>query len=174
MIYQFRCHFPESEEFLMEVDTDASHTFWELHQVLQSALGFQSLDLASFLIPRAARRHRDIEVTQLNPGQHKSFVFSMQNTLIGDILIPGRRLLRYVFDLMNARYLHLELTGTNMEKNLRKPMVKLNRGESPVQVLEEVLSEGLYTKKEEPKPTGDYGVLSDYYEIFGEMEEYVL
>ena len=102
------------------------------------------------------------------------FVFPIRNTLLGDLMKPGIRFFRYVFDLMNDRYLQIQLTGTIMEKNLREPLVRMNRGKAPVQIMDEELQEEVFDKLNKKKPNADYGILTDYYEIFGEMEEYVL
>ncbi|HOS90913.1 MAG TPA: hypothetical protein PLV80_10010 [Prolixibacteraceae bacterium] len=61
-----------------------------------------------------------------------------------------------------------------MEKNLREPLVRMNRGKAPVQIMDEELQEEVFDKLNKKKPNADYGILTDYYEIFGEMEEYVL
>ena len=60
-----------------------------------------------------------------------------------------------------------------MEKNLREPVVSLQRGESPAEVLDEVINAKLPQGRKAPEPDTDYGLLTDYYEIFGEMEELV-
>jgi hypothetical protein len=174
MIYQLKCSCQESKDFQLEIDVDSCHTFFDLHHLLQTLLNYQPAQLAAFHVPDQKRGQKEIEISQLDPCYKKSFHFYMNNTLIGDILSPGRIFLRYVFDLMNDRYLRLELTGTNMEKSLKKPVVKLNQGEAPVQVLDEGMTDGLFEFSEEKMADSDYGILNDYYEIFGEMEEYVL
>ena len=176
MIYQFRCSCQESRRFQPEVSIGAHHTFADLHLALQNSLGFQPYHLASFIIPVPKKRAR-IEISELDPGTGNPLFFCMRNTLIGEMITPDRKLILYMFDLMNDRYLNLELTGTIMEKNLMEPVVSLNRGEKPVQVLDDVMTEDLFEtseKRKSKKSDSNYGVLTDYYEIFGEMEEYVL
>jgi hypothetical protein len=90
------------------------------------------------------------------------------------MLMPGKSFLRYVFDFFNDRYIQLELTGTIMEKNLREPVVKLNHGKSPVQDLDEGMTDELFEPVKVKNNDHHYGVVDDYYEIFGEMEEYVV
>ncbi|MBP6968883.1 MAG: hypothetical protein KBB66_07680 [Prolixibacteraceae bacterium] len=172
MIYQFRCSCQESPHFQLEIDADSQHSFFDLHLALQSCLGFQPLELASFFIS-LARGREQIEVTQ-SGGLKTARVFPIRNTLLGDLMKPGIRFFRYVFDLMNDRYLQIQLTGTIMEKNLREPLVRMNRGKAPVQIMDEELQEEVFDKLNKKKPNADYGILTDYYEIFGEMEEYVL
>jgi len=61
-----------------------------------------------------------------------------------------------------------------MENNLRKPAVILKKGEIPVQVMDDVIGGDMLETKEIRLSESDYGILNDYYEIFGEMEEYVM
>ncbi len=173
MIYQFRCSCQESLRFHPEVEAGANHTFFDLHLALQEALGFKPFHLASFLIPLPQKRAQ-IEISELDPGTDNPLFRSMRNTLLCEMITPGRKLIRYVFDWMNDRYLNLELTGTIMEKNLREPLVSLNRDETPVQVLDDVMTDTLFEISEIKSSDSNFGILSDYYEIFGEMEEYVL
>ena len=174
MIYQLKCSCQESKYFSLELGIDSCHTFYDLHHFLQTMLHYQPTQPVAFYIPNQKRGHKEIEITQLDPGYKNSLHLNMRTTLIGDILSPGMKFFRYVFDLMNDRYLFVELTGTNMEKSLKKPVINLNLGEAPVQVLDEGMTEKLFDLTEEKLANSDYGILNDYYEIFGEMEEYVL
>ncbi len=173
MVYYFRCSCREVPGFHLEVDVDAGHSFLDLHQALQSVLSYQPVHLASFVLPNGLKR-KSIEITQLHNGERKRNLYSMQTSLVGDLLAHGKNILYYVFDLIHDRFLELELTGTNMEKNLRKPLVNLSSGITPVQVLDEEMTSDLFEVPERENSYSDYGVLDDYYEIFGEMEEYVL
>lgn len=173
MVYQFTCSCQESGQFQLEIEADSDHSFYDLHQAIQSALGFQPLQLASFFLPSLKGR-RQVEISQLDHGKSHTLCRTMRRTLIGDMLIPGKRFLRYVFDFINDRYIQLELTGTIMEKNLREPLVKLNHGKSPVQDLDEGLTDELFEPSKVKNNDRQYGVVDDYYEIFGEMEEFVV
>ena len=61
-----------------------------------------------------------------------------------------------------------------MDKNLRKPSVTVNGDNIPVQNLDEVLTDDMTGSLENKSVDPNYGILNDYYEIFGEMEEYLL
>jgi hypothetical protein len=173
MIYQFQGSCYESPDFQLDIAIDAAHTFTDLHSAMQSALGFQSDHLASFLIP-GLNDNRKIEISQLGTGIKNGRLFNMHNTLIGDMMKFPVRFICYVFDLLNDRFINLQLTGTNMEKNLREPLIKLNSGEIPAQTMDDVITGELFNMSEKPASDPNYGILNDYYEIFGEMEEYVI
>lgn len=171
MIYQFRCYCSEKRPFLLEIGADARHSFLELHQLLQSALRFHNHQLASFFIPPAQGR-KYVEIS-LHDGPDRPAMLSMRNTPIGRGLHPSVRSFRYVFDLISDRYIQIELTGTIMENNLMEPVVSLQRGENPVQVLDEVMTAELPEVRKSSAADTDFGILTDYYEVFGEMEELV-
>jgi hypothetical protein len=173
MIYQFLGSCYETPDFQLAIDIDAGNTFSDLHFALQSALGFQSAHLASFLIPGFSGS-RKIEISQLGSGIKKGRFSNMHNTLIGDMMKFPVKSICYVYDLLDDRFINLQLTGTYMEKNLREPLVKLNSGEIPVQTMDEVITGELFDVSDTPASDPNYGILNDYYEIFGEMEEYVL
>lgn len=173
MVYQFRCSCQESRQFQLEIDADSGHSFFDLHQAIQSTLGFHSLQLASFFLS-SGRGRRLIEISQLDNEKSRAGKLNMKREFIGELLKPGKKFLRYVFDIINDRYIQLELTGTIMEKNLREPVVKLNRGKSPVQVLDDDMPNELFEPEKENKKDPHYALVDDYYEIFGEMEEYVV
>lgn len=58
-----------------------------------------------------------------------------------------------------------------MEKNLREPLVMVNGNESQSVVLDEVITNDAAA---ESNHSPDYGILDDYYEIFGDIEELTL
>lgn len=173
MIYHFRGYCNDSIDLQIDIDIDACHTFYDLHHALQSALGFHAGQPAIFQVP-GYNGHHMIEITQFSFGNKKSRLFTMNNTLIGDIMKFPVKFICYIFDFLNDRFLNLQLTGIYMEKNLREPSVILNKGEIPVQTMDEVVTGELFDLSDNKNPDPNYGILDDYYEIFGEMEEYVL
>lgn len=58
-----------------------------------------------------------------------------------------------------------------MEKNLREPLVMVNGNDSSTQVLDEIITNDAAA---DTNHSPDYGILDDYYEIFGDIEELTL
>jgi hypothetical protein len=170
MIYQFTGSCNESPEFQLDIGIDAGHTFWDFHQALQSTLGFQPFHLANFHISGEHLRHK-IEISQLFASRKNGRLRNMHNTLVGEIMQMPVKIICYVYDYLNDYYIKLKLTGTSMENNLREPSVTLTRGDIPVQAYDELATGELFGVQESKDPS--FGLLNDYYEIFGEMEEYV-
>ena len=59
-----------------------------------------------------------------------------------------------------------------MERNLREPLVTLKQGDTPVQVYEEESYVPESAKLHEEEVLMDFGILDDYTELFGEMEDF--
>ncbi len=96
----------------------------------------------------------------------------MHKTRISDLVTPQTKHLLYTFDLFNDRSYYVELTEISMEKNLKEPVVSLEQGNAPSQVLEEDFEAKELTIVQEDEILHDFGVLEDYTEIFGEMEDF--
>lgn len=170
MIYKFNVILFELSGTQVEVEIDGQHTFMRLHETLQKALGIPSCLMASFFISDPLGRHR-FEVSQVEIGQGKAPCSFMRRTRISDLISPQTPVIQYTFDFINDRTMNMELTGINMEKNLKEPKVKINGTEARVQLLDEVIGDDFSTEVERNDSDSAYGVVDDYFEIFGEIEE---
>lgn len=173
MIYQFEVILFESNQMQIEIEIDAMHSFLDLHKALQDSLGFPQCQMASFFISDPIGRKK-FEVSQVDMGTGKAPCQFMRRTRIADLISHERPLLYYTFDLFNDRSLFLELTGINMEKNLREPKVRINGIDSQIHMLEEIIGDEFSMESEKKQISSDYGVAEDYYEIFGDIEELTL
>lgn len=59
-----------------------------------------------------------------------------------------------------------------MEKNLREPFITLKQGEAPVQVLGDEPPVPDSAKLQEEEVLMDFGILDDYTQLYGEMEDF--
>lgn len=170
MIYQFKVTSYQPSRNQFNIDTDSENTFQDLHQVLQVTAGISPFQMASFFVFDASGKS-NTEISEVELPCAKAPCLSMRNTLIKDIISSNTPYIRYTYDLFNDYSLILELTGINMEKNLREPLVMVNGNESQSVELDEVISNEAAA---EITHTPDYGILDDYYEIFGDIEELTL
>ncbi|GAP69227.1 plasmid pRiA4b ORF-3-like protein [Bacteroidales bacterium 6E] len=170
MIYQFKVTSYQPSRYQFSIETDIEHSFQELHQALQAAAGISPFQMASFFVFDAAGKS-NTEISEVELPCTKAPCLSMRNTLIKDIISSNTPYIRYTYDLFNDYSFILELTGINMEKNLREPLVMVNGNESPTEVLDEVITNDAAAEKNHAP---DYGILDDYYEIFGDIEELTL
>ena len=171
MIYHFRISSPESKNFYVEVETDGEHSFFELHTIIQKSVGFETHQLASFFLFDLEGKKQK-EVSMLDLGLNGGIYYIMQKTKLSDLIQPNAQRIIYTFDFINDRSLYIELTGIVMEKNLREPFITLKQGEAPVQVLGDDPSVPDSAKLQEEEVLMDFGILDDYTELYGEMEDF--
>ncbi len=173
MIYKFKIISQESDNFHMEVQMDSNNTFYELHETIRNAMGYQTHQLASFFVSeRYGKKLHEVSLVDAGDGINGLPNFTMFRTKISDLIQSNENYLLYTFDLFNNRSLNLELTGIFMEKNLKEPLVALNEGDAPVQILEDEFKAEESTIIQEDDLLHDFGVLEDYSQIFGEMEDF--
>jgi hypothetical protein len=170
MIYQFEVILFESHKMQIEIEIDAMQSFLDLHKALQDSLGIPQCQMASFFISDSAGKNKS-EVSQVDMGTVIAPCHYMRRTRVADLISPEKPLLYYTFDLFNDRTLFMELTGINMEKNLREPRVRINGIDSQIHMLEEIIGDEFSMETEKKQISSDYGVTEDYYEIFGDIEE---
>ncbi|MFW5773618.1 MAG: IS1096 element passenger TnpR family protein [Tangfeifania sp.] len=170
MIYHFKITSQESKNFHLEVEVDGKNTFFDFHTTIQKSLGFEPHQLASFFISdRTWRKYKEISLLDL--GLNGGVYLNMHKTRLTDLLKPEDRQLIYTFDFFNDRSLYIELTGIIMERNLKEPTVTLKQGDAPVQVFGEEPEGPEAANLQEEEVFMDFGIVDDYTELFGEMED---
>lgn len=155
----------------MEVELDGKHLFSDFHSVIQKSLGYETYQLASFFISNGSWKKLK-EISMLDLGTNNGVYYIMQKTKLADLLKTEGQKLIYTFDFFNDRSLFVELTGIIMEKNLKEPFVTLKQGDTPVQVLGEEPEPKEAIRLQEEEVFMDFGVVEDYDELFGEMEDF--
>ncbi len=171
MIYKFRITSPESEDFHLGMELDGRHTFFDFHAYIQNSIGYESHQLASFFVP-GQYGQKEKEVSMIDTGSNGGIYLVMHKTYLNKVIGLHQPQLIYTFDFINDRSLKIELTGIVMERNLKEPTVTLNRGVAPVQVLEETSFVPESVKNHDDEVFMDFGILNDYTELYGEMEDY--
>ncbi|SHF96651.1 pRiA4b ORF-3-like protein [Mariniphaga anaerophila] len=171
MICKFRITSPESKNFQLAVEADGKNTFLEFHTIIQQGVDFESHQLASFFLSDINGRKQQ-EVSLLDLGLNGGIYHTMQKTKLSDLIQSEAQKITYTFDLINDRSLFIELTGIVMEKNLKEPLITLKQGEAPVQILGDDSPAQDSAKLQEEEVLMDFGILDDYTELYGEMEDY--
>ena len=171
MIYHFLITSPESKDFHLEVETSGDHSFFDLHTIIQNSVGFEPHQLASFFLPYQDGRKQK-EISMLDLGLNGGAYYIMQKTKLSDLIHTKSQQLAYTYDFINDRSFYIELTGIDMERNLREPYVALKQGDAPVQVLGEESDMQESSIFHEEEVLLDFGILDDYTELYGEMEDF--
>lgn len=171
MIYHFKITSQESKNFQLEMELDEKQTFFDFHSGIQKSLVFESHQLASFFISDGTCR-KFKEISLLDLGLNGGVYLTMQKTRLSDLIKTEGQNLIYTFDFFNDRSLYIELTRIIMEKNLKEPTVTLKQGDAPVQVFGDEPENMEATNLQEEEVFMDFGVVDDYNELFGEMEDF--
>lgn len=171
MIYQFRIISPESRNFILQMEADSEESFFDIHKTIQNNLEYETHQLASFFISDVSGRKLK-EVSLLDLGNNGGVYHIMQKTKLSDLIKLKGQSIIYTFDFINDRSFYIELTEIVMEKSLKEPLVTLKRGEAPAQVLISETSEPASANIQDEEFIMDFGILDDYSELYGEMEDY--
>lgn len=171
MIYQFRITSSENLKFLLDIEVDENHSFFDLHNSIQKSLEYEPYQLASFFISDINWR-KLTEISMLDTGVNGGAYYIMHKTRISELIDSMDQKMIYTFDFINDRSFYLELTGIVMGKNLNEPLVAQKRGDAPVQVFgEEIINQSPVILLEE-EVYMDFGEVDDYTELYGEMDDF--
>ncbi|MFV0506942.1 MAG: hypothetical protein ACK5L5_09585 [Bacteroidales bacterium] len=121
----------DDDDFKLNIKIDATASFDTLNKSIQQSLGYKTDQLFTFQVPD---EHGNLEVeispmvytegdTSLPIGTDLDYVYSLKGILT-----------MYVFDMINNRYLTMELTKIDENNSLDIPQVELV-GTPPLQVL---------------------------------------
>jgi hypothetical protein len=171
MVYTFRITSQESKNFLLEVKIDGQHSFFDFHSVIQMNTGFEPFQMASFFLTDE-KGFKTKEISLMDAGFNGAAYFLMQKTKLTDLIKVKEQKLSYTFDFLDDRSFFIELTGIDMGTKLKDPLVTIKEGDAPVQVLTDEMEKNATEKLEEEEVFMDFGILDDYNELFGEMEDF--
>ena len=171
MIYNFKIYSHGFDNFQMEISLDGNNTFFNFHCFIQKCLDFESHQLASFFVSDAKWKKLK-EISQLDMGIKSNAYLNMHKTTLSEMLHSTNQRLIYTFDFINDRSFYIELIGIIMAQNLNEPLVALQRGRTPVQILDENPYSLTTDVLQEEEIFMDSGELDDYTEIFGEMDNF--
>jgi hypothetical protein len=174
MIYTFKILSDESKDFLAEVKINCRNSFFDFHLIIQRIADFEPFQIASFFV--SDEKGRKIkEISLMDAGINGGAYNLMQNTKLSDLLQEKHQKLIYTFDFINDRSFFIELTDIDMGTELKEPLVTQKQGVAPLQVLSDefdVITSSKSKIQEEEEVFMDFGILDDYNELFGEMEDF--
>ncbi|MFV0345611.1 MAG: hypothetical protein ACK5IQ_05110 [Bacteroidales bacterium] len=122
----------DDDNFRLNIDIDASSSFDDLSKSIQQSLGYKSDQLFTFQIPDE-RGNLEVEISpmifeendvNLPIDTELDYVYSLKGMLT-----------MYVFDMINNRYLVMELSNIDENKTLSVPKTKVE-GTAPPQSLQ--------------------------------------
>ena len=169
MIYRFLIVSDEVENFMREIQLDASATFLDLHRLIVKACGYEDNQITFFTIcERGWEKGEDITLEEMD-GYTGRRSRVMADTELSECLEDEKQHLLYTFDTLADRVLFIELAQIIHGKNLKDGKISRSIGDAPQQVLDfdEMLARNPVSSTDSSLSTGDdlYGSEVDASEI---------
>ncbi len=144
--YRFRVLIDEDDEFIREIDVLANQSFDVFHQTLQSTLGFDGSELASFFI--CDHRWKKLsEITLLDMQSEETFdnededfpkrkkplpLQVMSRVQVRDVINDPHQHILYQYDFLNPKLFFIELTKIlEATADIVYPLVVKSNGNAP-------------------------------------------
>lgn len=158
MVYKFRLLSDEVDNFRRDIEIDSDATFFELHKAILESVDYPDDQMTSFFICNE-RWIKEVEITREDMGgMSEEERYTMEETVIGDLVEEEKQKLMYVFDPLGDRVFYMELNKIEFHKSIEAPVCTRNVGDAPAQTLdfEELMSKN-------PVVTGDDEFNEDFY-----------
>ena len=142
MVYKFRLLSDEVDDFRRDIEIDSDATFIELHKAILESVGYPDDQMTSFFICNE-KWIKEIEITREDMGsmsEEENYI--MDETVIGDLVEEEKQKLMYVFDPLADRVFYMELSKSELGKDIDAPVCTRSVGDAPAQMLdrEELMS----------------------------------
>ena len=136
MVYRFLLLSDETDKFKREIQISSQATFFDFHEVILKATGFDPNHLYSFFVC-GDDWSKQTEVTQIEMDtSSEEDCYIMEKTILEDLITDERQKLLYVFDQMSERVFFIELREIITKKDLKKPVCSKSVGNPPEQFLD--------------------------------------
>ena len=136
MVYRFLLLSDETDSFKREIQISSQATFFDFHQAILKATGFDPNQLYSFFVC-GDDWSKQTEVTQIEMDtSSEEDCYIMENTILEELITDERQKLLYVFDQMSERVFFIELREIITKKDLKKPVCSKSVGNPPEQFLD--------------------------------------
>lgn len=138
MVYRFKIWFENQEDIIRWVDAKPSTTFFDFHNAIQDAIGFDKKELASFYVSDAKwKRLFEIMLEDMsdNEGSEDEIpVILMQNAKLREYVNDPHQRFIYVSDYLANWTLNIELLSiADSDPKLTYPNLFKSEGKAPRQ-----------------------------------------
>jgi hypothetical protein len=135
MIYEFEITSEEKEDFSMMIKIKEDQTFLEFHEKIQSSIGYDDSQLASFYtLDSLGTKNKEVSLFEMEDEESNIETYVMDVTMIREIVGESSKTLLYVFDFFGDRSFAINLVGTERKRKIDYPACTLLKGEAPVQI----------------------------------------
>ena len=136
MTYRFLLLSDEVDNFEREIQINSQSTFYDFHKAIIKATGYDEKQIYTFFIC-GDDWSKQIEITQFEMDtSSEEDSYTMENTMLEDMLEEERQKLLYVFDQLSDRMFFIELREIITGKNIDKSCCTKSTGNPPVQFID--------------------------------------
>ena len=138
MVLYLRLLSNDSDDFVMEMAVSGSATFMDLHLFIQEKLGYDPLNMVSFIITdRQWNRKKEISFFKMNDEDEN--IFLMDQAILNEFIKDKKQRLLYVFDFFSERAFFMEVFKIKKGEQAEPRLLKLE-GRIPEQIsVEDIL-----------------------------------
>lgn len=135
MILKFRMLSDEVDDFVRDYEIEDTADMLELHDLICSDLEYDLANFCSFFTANAKwNKLQEYTLADMQDDDEGVVALPMAGTLIRDVLAQGVSRLIFVFDLLSARALYLEVADCHpQEDSAAYPRVSYSAGDPPSQ-----------------------------------------
>ncbi len=163
MIFKFRMISGDEKAFLREYEISGEETFLSFHDFIQTDLGFDANQLASFFLTDE-QWNKGLELTLIDMENDAGpAAIPMDSVKLSELLKNKKERLLYVFDIFSDRCFFIELSDIQEPENeICYPRCKASVGSPPEQlVIEEVSIDEMLANEDIDEITNDIGPIDD-------------
>ncbi|MDR2774942.1 MAG: plasmid pRiA4b ORF-3 family protein [Tannerella sp.] len=136
MVYKFLLLSDEVDNFKRELQISSQATFFDLHNEILKATGYEDKQLYSFFICGDNwDKQTEITLIEMDTSSEEDN-YIMENTSLEDLLEEEHQKLLYVFDQLRERCLFIELHEIITGKDIKNPVCTKSAGEPPKQFID--------------------------------------
>ncbi len=122
----------DAEDFVMEIAVNDNATFMELHTYIQKSLGYDSSNMASFVITdNDWNREKEISLMKMN--EEDEDILLMEETTLKEFIKDKKQRLLYVFDFFSERAFFMEVFDRR-KGEIKEPELLKKEGAPPEQI----------------------------------------
>lgn len=136
MVFRFLLLSDEVEDFKREIQISADATFFDLHKAIIKSVDYKDGEMTSFfLCSDDWEKEQEITLVEMDTSSDEDS-YTMDSTVLNDLLEDERQKLMYVFDYLTERAFFMELreiiTGTDLDEAVCSKSI----GEAPAQSID--------------------------------------
>ena len=136
MVYRFTLISDEVEDFVREIKIDSEATFFEFHEAILKAAGYQDDQMTSFFIcDDNWEKEQEITLEDMG-GYSDEDSYIMRETHLSELVEDEKQRLIYIFDPLTERVFFIELSEIEYGKDIENAICTRKEGNAPKQTVD--------------------------------------